>query len=131
MEEWAYRSRCVMMSVLLVDLLLSHHRYEGADAARRGLQAKTIAGAGPLKINASDEMQKFEDANPSVAAATWKADSILPKVILCLLLKRDILMTCQALQTRTRVWLAGHFSALTGEVCRWLWKGFFKTISEN
>ncbi len=50
------------------------YRYEGADAGRRALQGKTIAGAGPLKINASDYMQQYEDANPAIAARARAAE---------------------------------------------------------
>ena len=36
-------------------------RYEDADAARNALQGRTVAGTGPLRINASDLMQSYED----------------------------------------------------------------------
>jgi hypothetical protein len=48
--------------------------YEAADAARRGLQGRTMAGAGPLKINASDYMQQYEDAQKEAAATAKKTD---------------------------------------------------------
>jgi RNA recognition motif-containing protein len=35
-------------------------RYEDANAARRGMQGKLVGGAGPLRINASDLMQEYE-----------------------------------------------------------------------
>lgn len=35
-------------------------RYEDANAARKGLQGKLVGGAGPLRINASDLMQEYE-----------------------------------------------------------------------
>jgi len=36
-------------------------RYEDADAARTNLQGKTVGSTGPLRINASDLMQKYEE----------------------------------------------------------------------
>ena len=35
-------------------------RYEDASAAKKGLQGKLVGGAGPLRINASDLMQEYE-----------------------------------------------------------------------
>jgi hypothetical protein len=50
-------------------------RYEDADAARNALQGRTVAGTGPLRINASDLMQAYEDRLKAQGGPPAKSNS--------------------------------------------------------
>ena len=52
-------------------------RYEDADAARNTLQGRTVAGTGPLRINASDLMQAYEDRLKGIDPGAGTAKSVL------------------------------------------------------
>jgi len=52
-------------------------RYEDANEARNTLQGRTVAGTGPLRINASDLMQAFEDRLKGIEPAAGVAKSLI------------------------------------------------------